>query len=236
MAVPVLPVPGRRWWHRGCRVAVPTRGKAHPGARVRITAPRQRAPRDTGREDEDVPGEVRAPRRWPSGAGRWDRDARLPQPVGGPGRVGAVPRQGSLQGPWGEGGVPAPVGHRGSSAPQGRGLRLPGGLVPPVTVGCLWVWGVPGGPCSSHPHSPPRAGAGQVGAVCLVGRERALSGCSLICGTARLQVGCLGPCWGLVGCSRCWFGLLVVSGPAPAQFQGGFGTSWFLVQLICGSS
>ncbi|XP_054681356.1 probetacellulin isoform X10 [Grus americana] len=55
MAVPVLPVPGRRWWHRGCRVAVPTRGKAHPGARVRITAPRQRAPRDTGREDEDVP-------------------------------------------------------------------------------------------------------------------------------------------------------------------------------------
>ena len=53
----------------------------------------------------------------------------------------------------------------GSSGPQGWGL-CPPGQVPPVAGGCLWVQGWPR---SSHPHSPPRAGVGQVSATCLAG-------------------------------------------------------------------
>ncbi|XP_075606794.1 uncharacterized protein LOC142601504 [Balearica regulorum gibbericeps] len=87
MAVPVLPVPGRRWRHRGCRVAVLTRGKAHPGARARITAPRQRAPRDTG--GEDVPGEG-----WTDRRTEEPQPRREPRGVRSPGKKPACLRRG----------------------------------------------------------------------------------------------------------------------------------------------
>lgn len=48
---------------------------------------------------------------------------------------------------------------------------LPPNRGSPVTRGYLWVPGGPQGPCSSCPHSPPQAGARQVGAVHLGGQQ-----------------------------------------------------------------
>ncbi|XP_072718830.1 uncharacterized protein [Ciconia boyciana] len=47
---------GRCWRHGRCRVAVPSVGKARPGAWARSRAPRRRAPWDAGGEDAPVRG------------------------------------------------------------------------------------------------------------------------------------------------------------------------------------